>query len=226
MRKRPIKIAGLAVEWPHRQRALVDPGRRRNLGVVPGRKYLVRAFEIRVAQARLDHRDAGAAQQIDDALARDAIEERPVRRRREHGAIPRHEDIGCGELRDIAEHVADEAIVEAARARLEQSPRAVWIKAAGLGVDRHRLRRRTTEGRQRNRKAFRLWHWHFVEGEAPLRRFRIGRDREPAVLLRPVHGTDVEFGSFVEALQPVFDEADPCLGRNLRLQIKRRAPIC
>ena len=92
----------------------------------------------------------------------------------------------------LPSHVADDAIVEAARARLQHGARVVGIEAAGLGVDRRGLDGRPPERRQRDREAVGLAHRRVVEREAPAGRFRIGRQRLRPGALGPVHRPDVE----------------------------------
>src|SRR5262245_18502087 len=110
VRKIPIKFARLAIERTGLQRAAVDAHDRHDLGIVAGGKNLVRAFEIGVAQARLHHGHAGVAQELDRALACDAVEERAVRLRRIDDAVAAQKDVGGGKLGDIAEHVAYDAV--------------------------------------------------------------------------------------------------------------------
>src|SRR5262249_5439271 len=77
----PVQRPGLAIERAGLQRAIVDAGHRGKLGVVGRREDLVRILEVRVGQGRLRDRHAGAAQQRDHALARDAVEKGTVRHR-------------------------------------------------------------------------------------------------------------------------------------------------
>src|SRR5258706_14786177 len=90
MRVGPIELARLAVERPRLQRALIDAGHRRELGIVAGREDLVGALEIRIAEGLLDDRHAGVAQERDHALAGDAVGEGPLggRRPNDPGAPP------------------------------------------------------------------------------------------------------------------------------------------
>ena len=93
---------------------------------LPGGENLVRAQEILVRQRLFDHRDAVVAQQADHPRPGDAGQEGAVGRRREDHAVLHHEDIGIGQLGDIAQHVAEQAIVEAARRRFQQAHDHCW----------------------------------------------------------------------------------------------------
>ena len=95
----------------------IDADDGHHLRVIAGGKNLVGGLEVAVMQRGLRHGNAGLAQQPDDPLARKPVEERPVRLRREHDTVFRHEDIGGGKFCDIAEHVADDAIGEGAHLR-------------------------------------------------------------------------------------------------------------
>src|SRR6266508_6946371 len=116
----PVELSRLAVARSGLQRALADAHRRHQLGIVAGREDFVRDLEILVAHRGLDHAGAGRAQERDHPLPRDAVEEGAVRGRREHHAVLGHEDVGSRELRDIAEEIAEDAIVEAALLRLDE----------------------------------------------------------------------------------------------------------
>ncbi len=116
----PVQFARLQIERARLQIPLIDPRDRRHLGVITGGKNLIRGLKIGIAQHRLDDGGAGRAQQSDDPRPRDAGEKRTVRGRREDNAIFRHEDIGGGELGNVAEHVAQQTIVEAAPARFDK----------------------------------------------------------------------------------------------------------
>ena len=59
------------------------------------------------------HLDAGAAQELDHALAGDAIEESAVRHRRVNDAILGIEDVGDSELGNLAERIKEDGIIEA-----------------------------------------------------------------------------------------------------------------
>src|SRR5581483_11445527 len=79
--KVPIEFSRPRIEPAGREQTVVDPDDRRDLGEIAGRENLVGGLEILVTQGLLDYGDAVAAQQIDHALARDAVEEGAVRRR-------------------------------------------------------------------------------------------------------------------------------------------------
>src|SRR5690348_7002918 len=81
VRKFPIKRARLAVKRARLQRALADARARQDFDVVAGLENLVGALEVAIAQRSFDHVDTGAAQQLDDPLPRNAVEERAIGRR-------------------------------------------------------------------------------------------------------------------------------------------------
>src|SRR5690242_6658134 len=94
VREIPVELACAREEAAYLELPVVDPDHGRDLGEIPGREDLVGCLEILVAQRLLDHGDAVAAQEIDQPLPRDAVEEGAVRRRRVTHAVFRHEDIG------------------------------------------------------------------------------------------------------------------------------------
>ena len=71
----------------------------------------------------LDHLDAVAAQRADHPAAGDPVEEGPVRGRGEDHPVLDHEHVGVGELGDVAQHVVQQAVVEAARLGLDEGAR-------------------------------------------------------------------------------------------------------
>src|SRR5438477_11308488 len=81
IRKVPIELARLGIKRPRLQRAVVDPDHWRDLGEIAGRKNLVGAKEILVAQRALDHGDAVGTEQLDHPPPGDAVQKRAVRRR-------------------------------------------------------------------------------------------------------------------------------------------------
>src|SRR5271163_4133379 len=135
----PIELSSLGVDWTERKNAIANPGRWNHLGIVSGRENLICFLEILVGESLFDDIYAILAQQSDDSLTGNASQKGSIGNRREHDPILRHEDIRGGEFGDIAEHIAHNGIVEAARLRFKKRPRIVWVKAAGFGIDRHRL---------------------------------------------------------------------------------------
>ena len=139
---------------------------------------------------------------------------------RKDRAVLGHEYVGGAGLGDVAERVAHEAIVEAARLRFDHGARVVGIKASGLGVDGHRFQRRTAEGRQCDRRPEGLWHRRLVDAKTPACRFRIVANAAGGAGLGPVHRSDVELGIALEAFYAVADEPKPGLGRYAGFQEK------
>src|SRR5271168_2536877 len=142
----PIKFSSLGVDWAERKNAIADPGHRNHLRIVSRRENLICFLEILVSESLLDYAYTTLAQQLDDSLTGNARQKGSVGNRREHDAILRHEDIRGREFGDVAEHIANNGIVEAARLRFKKRPRVVGIEAAGFGIDRHRLKRRPAIG--------------------------------------------------------------------------------
>src|SRR5215471_7630899 len=103
MRIVPIQFACLAIERSGLQRSILDAIHRHHFRIVAGRKNLVGGLDVAIVQRSLDDADPGIAQQLDDALTRNAVEKCAIRRRREHDAVLADEDIGRRKLRDVAE---------------------------------------------------------------------------------------------------------------------------
>src|SRR5690348_8203473 len=70
----PIELARPSEERARLQIAVVDLHDRLHLAEIAGGEDLVRLLEVAVDERRLEHRHAGLAQQLDHALARDAVE--------------------------------------------------------------------------------------------------------------------------------------------------------
>ena len=144
----PVKLTRPAIKWARLDRAIVNPDHRRDFGEIAAREDFIGALEIWKAQRFLYHRNAVGAQQLDHALAGDAIKERSVRRRRVDDIVLRHEYVRIAEFRDIAQQVEHQAIGKATRLRLDQRARIVRIKARRLGIDRRTFHGRAPEWRQ------------------------------------------------------------------------------
>src|SRR5579871_2386042 len=82
----PIELAGPAEERAWLQVAVVDLHNRLNLAEIAGGEDLIRLLEVAIEERRLEHRHARLAQELDHALARDAIEEGAVGGRRQDHA--------------------------------------------------------------------------------------------------------------------------------------------
>src|SRR5262249_41134767 len=132
MRIVPIQFACLAIERSGLQRSILDAVYRHHFRVVAGRKNLVGSLDVAVAQRGLDDPDPGLAQQLDDSLARNAVEKSAIRGRCEHDAILADKDIGRRKLRDVAEQIKHDTVAKSARVRLDQRARVVRIEAARL----------------------------------------------------------------------------------------------
>src|SRR5580704_8282855 len=150
MRKCPIEFSCFGIQGAERKCAVTDPSDWDDLGIVPGGKDFVGFLEVRVGECLLDDGYTLIAQEADDSLTSNAGQKCPVREWSEHNSIFGHKDVGSGKFGDIAEHVTNDGIIEAARLRLKERPRVVGIKAAGLGIDRHRVQRWSAIGRQSN----------------------------------------------------------------------------
>ena len=125
-----------------------------------------------------------------------------------HHAVLGHEHVGGAGLGHVAEGVADERVVEAARLRLAQarghcwdrgsrpSNRSAWIRGSGGGSS-------TSSPR-----AARHRHRRLEQGQAEPGRFRIRHDRRQALGLAPVHRLHVERRARRELLHALADEVD------------------
>jgi hypothetical protein len=115
--KLPIKLAGAAIERTRLQNSLVDPRYRRHFGVFASGKNLGSRLKNRnsAGWSRAQWRRARGAGQLPESA--DAGEIGAARLRREDDTIFRHEEIGRAEFGDVAQHIAQQTIVEAARTR-------------------------------------------------------------------------------------------------------------
>src|SRR4029077_8123559 len=110
----PIELACPAEGRARLKIAAVDLHDWLHLAEITGGEDLVRLLEIAIDECRFEHRHTRLAQELDHALARDAVEEGAVGRGRHHHAVPGHEDVRGRRLGDIAEEVRNESIGEAA----------------------------------------------------------------------------------------------------------------
>src|ERR1700722_18540229 len=81
VREIPIEFSRPRIERPRLKLPVVDADDGCDLGEIAAREDLVGVLEVLIAQGRLDHGDAIAAQQVDHPLPGDAVEEGAVRRR-------------------------------------------------------------------------------------------------------------------------------------------------
>ena len=101
-----------------------------------------------VGHSFLDHCYTALAQQTDHSLARDPGKKGSIRDRRKDNTILSHEDVGGGQFGYIAQHVANDRIVEAPGVGLEKRASIVGIETSGFSIDRHRVLSRPPIGRQ------------------------------------------------------------------------------
>src|ERR1700733_1700854 len=120
MRECPIKFSRLGVQRADGESAVVDASRRNHLRIVSARENLVRPFKILIGESFLYHRYATLAQQSDYPLAGDARQKCSVGNRREYNSVLGHENIRGGQFGDVAQHIANNRIVEAARLRFKK----------------------------------------------------------------------------------------------------------
>jgi len=120
MCERPIEFSSLGVDRTEGQSAVANASHRDHLGIVSRRKDFICLLEILVRQSLLDYIYSALTQQTDHPLARYPSEKRAIRNGRKHYTIFRHENIRGGEFGDVAEHIADDCIIEAAGVRLKQ----------------------------------------------------------------------------------------------------------
>src|ERR1700677_256520 len=137
MGERPVEFPGLGVERAKLQSTVADASDGDYFGVVSSRENLVGLLEVLISESLLNQLNAGCTQESHYPLARDAGEKCSVRDGGKHDAVFCQEDIGGGEFGDVAQHVADDGVVEASSLGFEQGARIVGIKTSGLGIDRH-----------------------------------------------------------------------------------------
>ena len=116
----------------------------------PSKKFRRRSRNRNGAKSSRPPAAPESRRSFDNARPRDAGEIGAGRFRREHDTVFHHEDIGGRQLRDVVRSVAHQAIVEAARTRLDQRPRIIRVEAAGLGLDRSGIAGRAAVRRQRD----------------------------------------------------------------------------
>ena len=183
----------------------VDAGDGLDFAVIAGGENLVGAEKFAVGQGGLVDAMAGCFEERNRPLAGDPVQEGAVRGRCSDDAVLHHKDIGGGELGDIAKHVGEQAIVEAAGACFEQSAAIIGVQASGFGIKRHGFGRRAAEGGEGDRGADFARHRGLVDREQPAGRVAIGRDDAIAAHFGPVHRAEIERGMCVE-----FGDAFPC----------------
>src|SRR6266704_5800992 len=115
----PIKFASLRIQWTRRNDTTADPADRNHFRIVSAGKDFIRFLKVLIGKGFLDHRHVGITQQPDHPLPGNAREKRPVWYGCKHHAVPSHEDVGGGQLSNIAQHVAHHSIVKTASVRLE-----------------------------------------------------------------------------------------------------------
>src|SRR3984885_3070999 len=123
----PIKLSCFGIQGTKWKCTIIDPRYRDNFGVISSREYLIRFFEIIITQGFLHYGYARGSQQSDHTLPRDACQEGSICSRRENNAVLGHENVGCGQLRDVSQDVADDRIVEASSVYFEKCARVAGI---------------------------------------------------------------------------------------------------
>src|SRR5947208_15455567 len=113
MSKSPVEVACLAVERARLELAAIDPGNRCHLGEIAGREYFIGCLKCGIAHTLLNDDDADIAEQANDALASDPVEEGPIGGRCVDHAVLGHEYVCGPKLCHVAQHVAHQAVVEA-----------------------------------------------------------------------------------------------------------------
>src|SRR5579872_576025 len=127
MCKSPVKFTCPGVEGTEWERSLANAGYRNHLGIIAGSENLVGFFEILVSQRFLDNSYALIAQEPDYSLPRDASQKRSIGKRGKNNSVLRHKNVGRCQFRNVAQHVANNRVIEASRVRLENAARVVWV---------------------------------------------------------------------------------------------------
>src|SRR5947208_9205146 len=141
MRELPIEFPGLCVNWAELKRMIANPGHWNDFGIVSRRENLICLLKILISKGLLDYCHTAFAQKSNHPLASNARQKCTIRRRCKHYAILGYKDVRSRELGHIAQHVANDRIIEAAGVRLEKRASVVGIETSGLGVHRHALYR-------------------------------------------------------------------------------------
>src|SRR5437879_11803446 len=147
MRKLPIEFPGLCVNWAELKLTVSDPGYRNDFGLISCRENLICLLKILLGKGLLDYRHTAFTQKPNHPLASDTRQKCSIRRRCKHYAILGHKNVRGRELGHIAQHVANDRIIEAAGVRLEKRASIVGIQTSGLGIHWHVLERWPAIGR-------------------------------------------------------------------------------
>ena len=107
---------------------------RRHLGRGAGQEALLEVGQLFRHDRALDHLVAALLGELDDRLARDAVEE-AIRRRRMDDAVLDEEDVGAGRLGDLAAPVEHQRVGIALPLRLVLGDRADHVEAGRLRFD-------------------------------------------------------------------------------------------
>ena len=116
-----------------------------HLGVVAGGKQFIGVPDVGEGDGPLDHFRARIAQQLDDPLAGDAVEEGAVDGRCVDHPILGQEQVGVGEFGDMAVGVEHDGGVETLLPGLGHATPDIGIEARGLGLGRGLVRGRAAE---------------------------------------------------------------------------------
>src|SRR5208283_2401688 len=222
MCKRPVKFSSFGVNGAERKRTLPDARHWNYLGIVSGRKDLIRLLKVVVSERFLDHAHIALTQQADYSLARDACQKSSIRNGREHHTVFCHEDIRGSEFSDIAQRIADDGIVEAPRVRLKKRTGIVGIKTSRFGIDRHGFESGPAKGRQRDGETLGRAHGGFINRKTPAGGLGIVSLHPGPFVLRPIHRPNVKRGVLIEFLHTLAGQAEPLFGRNDWFQVKLR----
>src|SRR5580698_8109813 len=130
MRKRPVKFSCLRVQRTEGEWAIVDSSHGDNLRVISRREYFIRCLKALVGQSLLNHRHAVIAQQADDSLTSNAGQKSSIRDGCVNHAILGHENVRGSQLGDVAQHVANDRVVETAGLHLEKGEGVGGVKTS------------------------------------------------------------------------------------------------
>ena len=134
--KGEIHFPGPGVQGPRLQVSFTEFCTRGDLVIITGPENLVDVFKFFESDRALMHRHTRILEQLNNALAGDAVQESAVHGGGMNFTIPGHEQICIGEFRDVALGVQNNTGVKALFGRLGDGSRDIRVQARCLGFGR------------------------------------------------------------------------------------------